>query len=609
MAIYGTDAQRFMHIIDLQWKTEMQLRPYQKDIKQKVYRFWKEGKKKVLIMSPPRSGKTIISGSIIEDALERGYRVLFTSHREKLVNQTYEKFIRFEPSVIMGSDKRYNKNSLLQIGSLQTLQNREIEKPNIIVLDEVHYGYNADMIQELLRKFPDVFIIGLSATPIDTKGYLIDGFDGYIDDYQIEDVIKLGFIVPFIDETGESTFYAPVRIDLSQIKVNSTGDYSAPELETKMLENMLISTVLENYKRFGRDKQFICHTTGKLHGTTLCRLFNETGISAGYIDATIPKKEREKIYSDYSKGILKGIFGIQILTTGLDIPEIGCVIDAAPTMILSKYLQGGMRGNTLLGATLEESILNGKSYCIYIDCAGNIEQHGLITERRKFKFKPVISRVVDRKLNLETVSERNTARKEISSEKMVYLKKIGKYLDIYEGKVYKLEKELQTDVNNFLDKTDLFWYRQNSGVAQYSYALKRELSQFRTTVSADLSIVERFIGFINSGAARFVRFTSKSGLADLSCYYKSLYFGIELKMPSGKLTDHQKKTFPEMVQKRILLFFAENVIDVYKIVCHIEENWDGSVLDDAVYDLPDWQETYYRKHKIKTYKEVENVKS
>jgi len=575
----------------------VQLREYQNDIKQKVYKAWREGKKRVLIFACTGAGKTVIAKSIIQDALNKKYRVLFSCHRQILVEQSYDAFKEFNPSVLMGSDKRYDKDALLQIATLQTLKNRTLEhEPNIIICDESHYSHSSGLLAYLLEKSPKAATIGLSASPISDRGFLLEGYDAYIDDYQLPDLIKMKYLVPF-------QCYAPIVIDLSKVSVLA-GDYDQKELESVVIEEKLLNTAVVNYEKYGQNRQFLAFATTQKHAKALESVFINSGIKVGYIDANVKKPDRNTILLDFKAGKLQGLINIDVLTAGFNESKIGCIIDCAPTKRTGRFIQRVGRGTRLDGETYEESVANGKPDIIYLDLANNISEHDMPDIRRKFEFAPIVSKVIDRKLNLTDEVERSAEKHEISSEKLVTLRKCGKLLDLYENKVYKLEKDLQADVNNFLEKSGLFFWRQNSGVAQYGWALKREMQSFSSVNSGDMSVVQRFIDFINKGQARYIRFTSKSGLSDLSCFYGTLFFGIELKLPKGKLTDHQQKTIPEMVNKKILFYFAESVIDVYDIIAWIEENWDGYVLNENVYSLYPKQIEYYHKHKIKTYREA-----
>jgi type I site-specific restriction-modification system R (restriction) subunit len=53
------------------------------------------------------------------------------------------------------------------------LVDTEIETPDIVIFDEVHYGYENNLIQSVFKKFPNAIFIGLSATPIDDNGFIL----------------------------------------------------------------------------------------------------------------------------------------------------------------------------------------------------------------------------------------------------------------------------------------------------------------------------------------------------------------------------------------------------------------------------------------------------
>ena len=234
---------------------------------------------------------------------------------------------------------------------------------------------------------------------------------------------------------------------------------------------------------------------------------------------------------------------------------------ASPTKSWRKYIQAVGRGVRLHP---------GKDKCIFLDCANAIDEHGLPTDKRKFIFKAKISRIIDRELNIENYEGIKTSEV-IPEHKKMFLRKIGSLLDLYDGKIYTKENDLQDDVNRFLEKTDWFWWRQNSG------------KMFRDN--------------------RWIHFASKSGLPDSTLFYNmsSIYIGIELKLRGkGRLTDHQKQTLPEMVQKGCFVFFAHSVYEVYQIIKHVEINVnisnDGVFVKNSIYNLPEWQKKHYKKY-------------
>jgi superfamily II DNA or RNA helicase len=542
----------------------MKLRPYQQQLINRIYYEAAKGHRRILLLSPTGSGKTVIAKHLIDSCISKGNRALFTVPRINLIEQTAKYFNDF--SVLQGDDNRFNPEKLLQIAMIQTLSNREIPAPDLIIFDEIHYAYDGKLIQSIFERFPNAFYIGLSATPVDESGFLLDGFDAYIDDFQLNELINEKWLVPI-------ECYSGLTLDLSNVRVVG-GDYIESEAEQVVIKKPVLQSVFDNYIKFASGKKFICFAVSKKHGNDLTDLFNSNGIKTKFVHAETPMAEREKTYNEFKTGKIIGLVNIEILTAGYDEPSIDCCIMATPTKSWRKYIQAVGRVLRLNGQTYEESVLNGKSNAILLDCGNVLHEHGLPTERKRLLFRTKISRVVDRELGIDTDIE---ARKEtkLSQEQVIFLKRIGSILDLYEGRVYTVEKDLQEDINYFLLKTGWFWWRQNSGK------------------------------MFTDG--RWVNFASKSGLPDNTLFfdYSSLFLGIELKLPNGKLTEHQKKTLPEMIQKGVLVYFAECVYDVWQIIKHVEENVnrtdDGVFISNKIYSLPERQLFFYQKFKLDRY--------
>lgn len=526
-------------------------------------------RKKILVSAPTGFGKTILSYQICKDAIAKNNRVLFTSHRIGLAEQSRDKFESLKPSFLQGDSEGYIEDYLLLVATLQTLVNTEIKDPKIVLIDEVHYAYDSNYVQSLFTKWPNAIFIGLSATPTDDKNFLLDGFDAIIDDYQTPDLIKLGWLVPF-------KIYSNVKIDNTQIKISkTTGDYQEKSINEAIIKQDINHSIVLEYLAKGEDRKFICFGSSKEHCYDLQKEFLLEGIETDVITANTTPKQRKIIFDRYANGISKGLISIEILTAGFDDPTVKCVILACPTKAWKKYIQCCGRGIRLLGQTIEESIANGKSDCVLLDCCGCVEEHGLPTDRKELVFGKKISRVIDREMNLDKSNDvRQELNNVVTEERQKFLKRIGSLLDLYEGKVYSKESELQEDVNKFLDKTNYFYYRQNSG--------------------------KMFI------EGRWVHFASKSGLPDNTVYFKntSYYFGLELKMKYGKLTDKQKETLPEMHNKKVLFFICESVYDVYKAIEHVENNIDfsdgGYLIKNSIYNLSEKQIEYRSKLKLST---------
>lgn len=528
------------------------LRPPQQIIFDKIRESLVRKNKKILVACPTGFGKTALAYCIIESANKIGNSVLFTSHRIDLAKQTKNKFEGLNPCYLQGKNNDFKEDYKCLVATLQTLQKHEIKPPKIVIIDEVHYAYESKLVQDLFKRFPNAIFICLTATPTDNAGYLLDGFDCLIADYQTKDLIDLGWLVPM-------QCYAPMVIDLSEVKKKGQ-DFDSEDLEKTINKEDINLSIYENYKKYANGRKFIIFASNKKHCESLKKVFTDSEI----ISADVPEKKREQILSDFKGGKIKGLISIEILTAGFDEESLSCVIFATATRQWKKYIQCVGRGLRLFGQSIKESIANGKSDCIVLDFGGNIARHNLPEVKKEFELKPKFSRIIDRQLGINLdVEESLKAFKEISEEKQVYLKKISSLLDLYDGKVYKLESDLQEDVNNFLKKTIFYGWRQNSG------------KMFKE--------------------GRWVHFASKDGLPDNAVFYKnsSIYFGLELKLPIGRLTDHQRITLPEFQKANILFFICESVLDVFMAICHIEENIidneDFVVLNKKIYNYPKWQ--------------------
>lgn len=535
----------------------MELRDYQITLRSKITEAAKNGHKKILLMAPTGGGKTVIAKSIIDSAIEKGNKVIFTVPRIVLIEQTAKRFE--DPSIIQGNDNRFDNSKLLQIATIHTLINRDVTDVKIVIIDEVHYGYDGELIQSIFNRFDGALFIGMSATPVDNRGYLLDGWDTIIDEVQTCDLIDRKQLLPL-------EVYSCVKLPLDKIKTDGV-DYNESELEPIVCEPHVLHTVLENYKKHAHGLKFIGFCVNKSHAIKLTTLFNDNGYTTEYVTADTPDETRDKIFYDLKNGLIDGVFSIEILTMGFDDGSIMCELMCCPTKSWRKLIQCVGRVIRLNGANYEESVKNGKSKALYLDFGNTIIEHGMPTDRKKLIFKPKTSKVVDRLLGLDSSNEK---RKEIAPERVEFLKKIGSLIDLYDGKVYDKEDALQDDVNSFLEKTDYFWWRQNSG------------KMFKD--------------------GRWVHFTSKHGLPDSTMFFNmtSVYIGIELKTTKGVLTDYQKQTIPEMLQRGVLVFFAQSILDVFEIILHCEDHIirtdDTTIIKDTIYQYPERQIKYFKKY-------------
>lgn len=209
----------------------IELRQYQKDYLNKLVKILKS-KNSCILTLPTGAGKTVMMTEWAAKMAKQGKRTLIIVDREELVFQTDE---NLQDVSIMkaGYDKLYKPEALIHIVMLQTAYSRQKVLMDLdfdyIFFDEVHQYYDGLMFKAITEAFPNAKVIGVSATPIDNKGYLLPGFDECINDLQLQDLIDMGFLV-------KPNYYSlsNYSIDLSKIKITN-GDFNIEELDNMMI--------------------------------------------------------------------------------------------------------------------------------------------------------------------------------------------------------------------------------------------------------------------------------------------------------------------------------------------------------------------------------------
>ncbi len=353
------------------------LRTYQQNFVDKILSAFSQGKKMICATAPTGAGKTIMGFKLIESLINQGKRVLFVVNREELVLQTVDKFhdIRHEISIIKaGYETMFNPKKKIQVTMIQTWHSRKIGEldPDFIFIDEVHEGINGSRIQELFGMYPDAKVLGLTATPIDEKGYLIPGFDMYIQDIQVAELIEQGFLVKPIVK-------APHTLDLSNVRTTG-NDYNEKDLDEILTQVSEIENIVKQYREHANGLRTLVFANTIDHAEKLKGEFVKQGYKAEVIHSKLDnlKAERGRILREFKAGTISVLINVGILTTGFDEPKVQCVLLARPTKILRLYIQIAGRGLR---------ICEGKTECLFLDCANIAVTHGYPDEIRVFDFK------------------------------------------------------------------------------------------------------------------------------------------------------------------------------------------------------------------------------
>ena len=302
-----------------------------------------------------------------------GHKIFFVVAGKELVMQTYEKFqkVGLYPSIIKaGLEKYYMPNSKIQIVMIQSYVARINKLPDldctVAIVDEVDWGHKGGMMKKLREKHPNAQIVGLTGTPCDFKGYLLDGFDFYHTVTTVRELQKEGFL-------AKDRNFIPLTPDLTGVRISSTGDYNEADLDMACNKSYIIDDIVKTYKQIDCGYKGVVFAINIEHGKRVQEAFNNAGIKTGFIHSKMKKFQIEYWLNAIKSNRIQLIVNVGMLGRGWDLPEIRDVIMLRSTLSISLFLQFCGRG---------ARICEGKDEFRIIDYAGNIERHGLWSEPR-----------------------------------------------------------------------------------------------------------------------------------------------------------------------------------------------------------------------------------
>jgi DNA repair protein RadD len=323
-----------------------------------------EGKRRIVMQAPTGMGKTVIAAAIVENARNKGKRVLFTVPAIALVDQTLEAFYSqhiLDVGVIQASHPMTDWSQPVQVASIQTLMRREVmPEADVIIIDEVHRWFS--LYEKLLldRELAHVPMIGLSATPW-RKG-MGDYFNAYIKAMTTQELIDRKVLSDF-------RVYAPSHPDLTGVHTVA-GDYHEGELSTVMQDKRLVADAVETWLRLARGRPTLCFAVDRAHAQKLQAEFQAQGVECGYQDAKTDAQERKRLKTYFHHGEIAVIVSVGTLVMGVDW-NVGCISMCRPTKSDMLFVQ-------IIGRGLRKA--KDKDFCLILDHSDNHDRLGFVTD-------------------------------------------------------------------------------------------------------------------------------------------------------------------------------------------------------------------------------------
>lgn len=327
------------------------------------------GNQSALIVLPTGTGKTRVAAMLASRMLEeRGRRTLFLAHRDALVNQAYEAFLKsgMDAAVEMGGQNAQDHAALfgassVVVGSVPTMQRARLagwdrDHFGLVIVDECHHSL-AQSYLNIFNHFNDRYVAGLTATPDrGDKRSLGSIFQVKAFDYPLATALKGndgddpgGWLVKPVH------LKCAVSVDLRGIRCSkgAAGDFNTGDLEERIGPS--IERLARAIRREIGDRQAVvfmpdCGSSQAMEDV-LNKLEQEEpiGVNAAYVAGSggkfgMPKPERNARLADFAAKRYRVLVNCDLCFEGWDCVAVAAVVVCRPTRLRYRYAQMVGRG-------------------------------------------------------------------------------------------------------------------------------------------------------------------------------------------------------------------------------------------------------------------------
>lgn len=375
----------------------LELRYYQRDSIDALYKYWKDGGGNGLIVLPTGAGKALVIAKIIEELLADypDMRIVNITHDARLVAQNFKEFIGLSPfapaGIYSAGLKRRDAKAQVLFAGIQSIWNKvdQLGEIDLILIDEAHgISRNANtqygkFFRAVKEKYPDSRIAGTTATDyrmdsgrltddLDTDGEVDDDgnpvrfklFDDVVYEIGIGELIEQGYL------TRLTSHKTTAKIDLKGVGTRG-GEYNPGQLSAAA-ERIIVEAIAEDMAMSADRRAGLFYASSKenayrirdeirLHGRTCEALTSDNA------------DETDRMFNDFRAGRLWSIVSVGMLTTGTNFPFVDFISLILSTKSAGKLVQ-------ILGRGTRNC--DGKEDCLIADHGKNLAYHGPIDQIR-----------------------------------------------------------------------------------------------------------------------------------------------------------------------------------------------------------------------------------
>lgn len=461
---------------------EITAHPFQARILEALEAVRQNGSYRNLVVAATGTGKTVVSAldyKRIAESSKGKPSLLFVVHRKEILEQALGCFRTVLRDPNFGEllvDGEVPSGWQHVFASVQSLNNRQPWRElgaahfKFVVLDEAHHGM-ASSYRPLFDMLKPDILLGLTATPerMDGSSILPDFDNRFAAEIRLPEALEEKLLCPF------HYFGVTDSVDLNEERFWRNGRYDAGALESvytgdDFRARARVDTILQALKRYQPeldDTKGIGFCAGVKHADFMARHFNEAGISSAVLLGKTAKDERSQRLREFREGKLTFLFTVDVLSEGVDIPDINLVLFLRPTDSLTVFLQQ-------LGRGLRHA--PGKDCLTVLDFVSQTHQK----YRLDTKFAALLSR---RRLRIDREMESDFPH--LPPGCSIQLERVAREY------ILKKIKAALSDLNNFVRESLLTWDRdvgkplnfgnfiEETGLSPIEILRKRSWSQWK----------------------------------------------------------------------------------------------------------------------------------
>lgn len=371
------------------------LRPYQNQLKTEIKLAWLAAYRNVLAVAATGSGKTVLFSDMVA---EEPSASVVIAHRHELVGQISMALARNGVRHrIIGSHELAREctaahmdelgvnyvdpNSRVAAASVDTLILKDgadfdawRNSVGLWVMDEAHHVLKHNKWGKAVNLFPNARGLGVTAETERADGYglgeMNDGvFHAMMLAPTMRDIINVGYL------TDYRVFVPPSDLDLTQVDVGPSGDFSPKKLSKATKNSHITGDVVKHYLKLAPGKLGITFAVDIEAATEIAAEFRRAGVPAEVVTSKTKSTVRRNILKQFKAREILQLVNVDLFGEGFDLPAIEVVSMARATQSFNLYKQQ-------FGRALR--LMDGKQWAIIIDHVGNVIRHGLPDQKRDF---------------------------------------------------------------------------------------------------------------------------------------------------------------------------------------------------------------------------------